>query len=88
MTVLRSQIITIGNFQGLRLPKTVIEQLNMHEEVELEVQDNQLIVRPLHPPRQNWEAQFQIMAANNDDQLLDNVVPTLTEWDDKEWEWS
>ena len=64
-----------------------LEQLNLREEVELEVQENRLIIRPLQPPRYNWEQQFQSMAANDDDQLLDKVVPSLTTWDEEEWEW-
>ncbi len=87
MTVVRTRLIKIGNSQGLRIPKVVLEQLNLSDEVELEVQENQLIIRPLLAPRYNWEEQFQAMAANEDDQLLDEVVPSLTTWDEEEWEW-
>jgi antitoxin MazE len=87
MTVVRTRIIKIGNSQGLRIPKLVLEQLNLGEEVELEIQENQLIIRPLLAPRHNWEEQFQAMAAKGDDQLLDEGVPSLTTWDEEEWEW-
>jgi antitoxin MazE len=43
MTVIKSRIIKIGNSQGLRIPKVLLEQLNLRDEVELEVQENQLI---------------------------------------------
>lgn len=86
MTVVRTRLIKIGNSQGLRIPKVVLEQLNLRDEVELEVQENQLVIRPLVSPRAQWEEQFQAMAAKGDDQLLDEV-PTLTTWDAEEWEW-
>ena len=87
MSIMRTRIIKIGNSQGLRIPKLLLEQLDSPEEVELAIQGNQLIVRPLHPPRHDWEQQFQAMAANDDDQLIDEVVPSLSPWDEEEWEW-
>jgi antitoxin MazE len=87
MTIVRTRLIKIGNSQGLRIPKVILEQLNLSDEVELEVQENQLVIRSLLALRHNWDEQFQAMAASGDDQLLDEVVPTLTTWDEEEWEW-
>jgi len=87
MTVVRTRIIKIRNSQGLCIPKLVLEQLDLREEVELEIRENQLIIRPLPVPRHNWEEQFQAMAASGDDELLDETVPSLTTWDEEEWEW-
>lgn len=86
MTIVRTRLIKIGNSQGLRIPKVVLEQLNLSDQVELEVQKNQLVVRPVLIPRSDWEEQFKAMAAEGDDQLLDEGVPGLTTWDEKEWE--
>ena len=38
-------------------------------------------------PRQGWEEQYQRMAENGDDALLDGDIPSLTDWDETEWEW-
>ena len=84
---MRTRIIKIGNSQGLRIPKLVLEQLDLREEVELEIQEDQLIIRPLRVPRSDWEGQFRAMAAEGDDRLLDEEVPSLTTWDEEEWEW-
>lgn len=83
----KTRIVKIGNSQGIRIPKLILEQLGFTEEVELEVLPNQLIVRSAHPPRYAWEEQFKAMAQEGDDQLLDAGVLTLTEWDEREWEW-
>ena len=86
-TVLKTRISRIGNSQGIRIPKLIIDQLGLGEEVELEVLAGQLIVRAVHAPRAGWDEQFQAMAAAGDDDLLDAGAPALTQWDEEEWEW-
>jgi len=83
--VLKARIVKIGNSHGVRIPKVWLEQLALGEEVEMAVQSDQIIIRPAHRPRHNWEEQFQVMAANRDDRLLDEVF--ATQWDKAEWEW-
>ena len=85
--LLKTRIIRIGNSQGIRIPKVLMQQLCFTDEVELEAQDGQLVVRPVRTARQGWEAQFQQMAAAGDDHLLDGDFP-LTEWETNEWDWS
>ena len=38
-------------------------------------------------PRQGWEEQYQRMAENGDDTLLDGDSSSMTKWDEAEWEW-
>jgi len=85
-TTVKTRIIRIGNSQGIRIPKPIIEQLGFSDEVELEIYPDQLVIRSAHTPRQDWEAQFKAMAEAGHDQLLDAEI--LTEWDETEWEWS
>lgn len=84
---IKSRVIRIGNSQGIRIPKPLMEQAGLTDEVELEVQAGQLIVRPARQIRAGWEESFRQMALNGDDQLLDNEAHTLTEWEEKEWKW-
>ena len=42
---IRSRIVKIGNSQGIRIPKPLLEQSGIHEEVEIEVEGDRLIVR-------------------------------------------
>jgi antitoxin MazE len=86
-TTLKARLSRIGNSQGIRIPKIIIERLGFGEEVELEVQADQLVVRAVHTPRAGWDEQFKAMAAAGDDQLLDADVSSLTQWDEGEWEW-
>lgn len=86
-TTVKTRIVRIGNSQGIRIPKPIIEQLGFAEEVELEIFPDQLVVRSVHVPRFGWDEQFRAMAEAGDDQLLDDDVVSLTEWDEVEWEW-
>lgn len=85
-TVVKTRIVRIGNSQGVRIPKILLDQTNLGEEVELEVEEGRIVIRSSHPVREGWEEQFKMMAAVDDDQLLDGELNTTT-WDEEEWEW-
>lgn len=83
-----TRIVKIGNSQGIRIPKILLEQSGLTDEVELEVKRNQLIIRPKRSVRQGWENAFRAMAKNKDDQLLDKEgLINQSSWDAEEWEW-
>ncbi len=86
-SVMRTRVVKIGNSQGIRIPKVIVEQFNLIDEIELLSNDGMLVIRPAFHPRAGWDEQFQQMAANGDDILLDAEVPSLTTWDEEEWVW-
>ena len=84
---MRTKIVRIGNSQGVRLPKALLEQSGLGEEVELEVAGDQIVIRPLRQPRDGWGDAFSRMAAAGDDALLDGDLQGLTSFDEDEWSW-
>ncbi len=74
---MRTRIVKIGNSQGIRIPKVLLEQSRMTDEVE--VRDGQIVISSVARPRANWEEAFQHMARNGDDTLLDCDVPNQAE---------
>ena len=85
---MKTKIVKIGNSQGIRIPKILLEQSGLHDEVELEVKNNQLIIRPKRSTRKGWEDAFRLMAEMSDDQLLDeDSLLNQSNWDKEEWEW-
>jgi antitoxin MazE len=84
-TAIRTRIVKIGNSQGIRIPKPLLEASGICTEVEIEVQDDYLIVRAAPKSRVGWDEAFAAMAERRDDILLDDV--NTTEWDHFEWEW-
>jgi antitoxin MazE len=83
---LKTRIVRIGNSQGIRIPKPLLEQSGLGEEVELEVRADEIVIRAASRPRAGWEAAFQAMAAEGDDAVLDAEMVS-NEWDDHEWTW-
>lgn len=84
---IKTRIVKIGNSQGIRIPKLLLHQAELGEEVELEVKDGQIVLRPARTPRHGWDEQFAKMAERGDDRLLDSETVSLTSWDADEWEW-
>ncbi|TLU53960.1 MAG: AbrB/MazE/SpoVT family DNA-binding domain-containing protein [Chlorobium sp.] len=84
---MRTSIVRIGNSQGIRIPKVLIEQCHLGKDVELEVDDKTLIIRSASFPRQGWNEKFKSMAAAGDDTLLDGELDSLSSWDEDEWQW-
>lgn len=83
---MKTRIVRIGNSQGVRIPKPLIEASGLSEEVELEVQDGAILIRSAGRPRAGWESAFARMSAAGDDSLLDPEA-AMSEWDEAEWEW-
>jgi antitoxin MazE len=84
---MRTRLVRIGNSQGIRIPKPVLEQLGLTGEVELTVQDDSLVVAPVRATRAGWSTAFRAMALRRDDALVDGELPTLSAWDKEEWKW-
>ena len=80
-------ISKIGNSQGIRIPKVIVEQFNLIDEIELLSNDGMLVIRPAFHPRAGWDEKFQEMAAKGDDVLLDVAAPSLSKWDEEDWVW-
>lgn len=85
MTV-KTRIIKIGNSQGVRIPKPLLEQSGLGAEVELEVEQGRIVIHNVQQARQGWSEAFAKMAEHGDDALLDGEVQT-TAWDKTEWQW-
>ncbi len=86
-TAIKSRIVKIGNSQGVRIPKVMLEQLGFEIDVEIAVEAGRLVIRPLTHPRHGWDAHFQAMAGAGDDQLLDAEAAIPSSWDAEEWTW-
>ncbi len=84
---MRTSIVRIGNSQGIRIPKVILDQCHLGTDVELEVEGEKLIIRSASFPRQDWEEKFKSMAAAGDDTLLDSELTSQSVWDEKEWQW-
>jgi antitoxin MazE len=67
---MRVPIVPIGNSKGIRLSKTLIEKYDLKDAVELILDDEYFIIKPIVNPRNNWEQAFKAMHDNRDDKLF------------------
>lgn len=84
---MRARLIKIGNSQGLRIPKPILEQTGITGDVEIELEKNKIIIRPVQKVREGWDKAFKKMAENGDDEIVINDNDISHSWDDEEWQW-
>ncbi len=82
---MKTRLVRIGNSRGVRLPKLLIKQSGLTDEVELRVRDGAVVITCAVGPRFGWAEAARQMRACDEDLLLD--LPTSTHFDEKEWEW-
>lgn len=82
---MKTQIIQIGNSQGIRIPKVLLEDSRITGEVDLELHPDGILIRNAQKPRSGWDDAFKLMAENEDDEMIDGE--TSTAFEKKEWQW-
>lgn len=80
---MRTRLIRIGNSRGVRLPKPLIEEAGLTDEVELRVRDGAIVIRPVAVPRIGWREAAARLHQRDEDHLLDPGAPTR--FDEKDW---
>ncbi len=84
---MRAHVVKIGNSQGIRIPKPLLEQTGIIDDVELEVDKTQIIIRPISNPRSGWDNAFRTMAQKGHATLIDENDNISNSWDEEEWQW-
>ena len=82
---MKTRIVQIGNSRGIRLPKVLLQEAQLADEVELEAEPGRIVIRGATRPRAGWAAAAQLMRERGGDRLLD--TPTSTRFDEEEWKW-
>jgi antitoxin MazE len=83
---MKAKVIKIGNSKGIRIPKPMLQECGLGEEVELVVKEEKIIIYPINKVRGGWEEAYKNMADIGDDDLIDQAN-IQTAWDEDEWEW-
>lgn len=52
---MKIKLIKIGNSFGVRLPKNIIEECGLKEELNLNVNQGSIIITPVVSPRLGWK---------------------------------
>ncbi|MCW5731789.1 MAG: AbrB/MazE/SpoVT family DNA-binding domain-containing protein [Alphaproteobacteria bacterium] len=83
---MKVKLVPIGNSRGVRIPRAIIEQCGLGEEIEMRVEDRHVVLAPLRGARDGWADAFAKAApAKLDKPLLPDRL--AHSWDAEEWEW-
>jgi antitoxin MazE len=82
---MKAKLIPIGNSRGVRLPKPFIQEAGLKKEVDINIRNGEIIIRPIERARHGWEEAAKQLHNQKDDTLLDKKSATY--FDEKEWKW-
>jgi antitoxin MazE len=81
----KTRIVRIGNSRGIRVPKLLLDQAALPDEVELRAEPGRLVVSAASRPRAGWAVKARAMHGRGDDTVLDDT--TATRFDMTDWRW-
>jgi antitoxin MazE len=81
----KTRLVQIGNSRGIRVPKALLDQARLPEDVELVAEPGRLVVRAARRPRAGWADAARLMRERNDDRL--EPGRNRTRFEQAEWEW-
>lgn len=81
----KTRIVQIGNSRGIRIPKVLLDEAGLPEEVELRAEPGRLVVSAATRPRAGWAAKARSMRQRGHDAPLDAGTPTA--FDETDWRW-
>jgi antitoxin MazE len=78
---MKVSVIRIGNSKGIRLNKIWLDKYQIEDEVELILEADTIIIKPIVKPRHDWNMAFSAVGNNEDDSLLIDSVLDNKDWD-------
>ena len=82
---MRAKLVQIGNSRGVRLPKPMIEEAGLNDDVDIHVVEGSIIITSNLKPRSGWADSAKLLHDQNGDVLLDQANSTA--FDETEWKW-
>ena len=83
-----AHIIKIGNSQGIRIPKPLIQQAHLEgKELDIQLVKQGILVTPSKKPREGWTKAIETILANKGLETTDSewLDANLTSDQDLEW---
>ena len=83
---METKLVVIGNSQGVRLPKAVVEEagVTLEQPLRIEVQAGRIVLTPVTGVRQGW-AEAASAAAGQRERLWGELPPGTRA--DEDWAW-
>ena len=82
---MKARIVRIGNSRGVRIPKPLLEEAGLEDEVQLTLGPDGILISPLTAARAGWAEAGKLVRERSEDGLLD--PPASTRFERSSWEW-
>jgi len=83
-SAVKARIVAVGNSQGIRIPKPLLEQAGLEGDVELHAEAGRIVIAAPRRSRQGWAQAAAELHAHGEDGLLETATPAF---DHEEWDW-
>jgi antitoxin MazE len=80
----KARLVQIGNSRGVRIPKPLIQQANLSDEVDLQVRGGSIIISSESSPRSGWAEAAAELRGRGEDKLL---LRADNKFDADQWQW-
>jgi antitoxin MazE len=86
---MQAKLVKIGNSRGVRLPKAIIAQAGLTDQIDIAVRRNEVILRSASAkPRQGWDQAFRnAVASQGQDEPDGPWQSSPNAFDLEEWTW-
>jgi antitoxin MazE len=84
---METKLIKIGNSFGIRIPKSLIQQYELSNNIEIDPVEKGILIKSKRKTRAGWKEQLAKAVQEGqlpDEELLEGFTDEFTE---KEWQW-
>ncbi|MEX2154494.1 MAG: AbrB/MazE/SpoVT family DNA-binding domain-containing protein [Gemmatimonadaceae bacterium] len=81
---MKARIVRIGNSRGVRIPKPLLEQAGLTDDVELHAEEGRIVIADGRRPRAGWAEAARQLHERGEDRFLETPNSAF---DAEEWEW-
>jgi len=83
-----AHLVKIGNSQGIRIPKPLIQQAHLEgKELDIQVVNQGILVTPSRKPREGWKKSIELILKDKEAEAVDSewLDAELTSNENLEW---
>jgi len=81
-------VVKIGNSRGIRIPKKVLDQCHVEDELELTLKNDEIVLTPVHrKPREGWAEAFEAAAKKYGEESVHQTWLDADLIKEDDWEW-
>jgi antitoxin MazE len=81
---MKAHLVRVGNSRGVRLPKALIEEVGLGDEIDVRVENHCVVIAPVRPTRSGWAYAARQLRGETK-KAPDWSHPTR--FDETEWQW-